>query len=55
LQRPPAAAISAFGERIEGETSALTVRRKADSLARWHLSATVRLMDELTWFGRSSR
>jgi hypothetical protein len=55
LQRPPAAAISAFGERIDGETSARAVRVETDRLLRWHLCGKVRLVAELTSFGRNSR
>jgi hypothetical protein len=55
LQRPPAAAISAFGERIDGETSALAVVRRPTGWRDGNLSATVQLLAELTWFGRNSR
>jgi hypothetical protein len=55
LQRPPAAAISAFGERIDGDTSALLWVRRRTGWCDGNLSATVRRVAELTWLGRNSR
>jgi len=54
LQRPPPAAISAFGQ-ADGRRSVSAGRAFGDEPAgRWHLGAMVRLLAKLIWFGRNS-